>query len=220
MVCYAEQDNQLKSARGNSGISPFCVTTLADFLLEIIMELLECHSCKKIKPEDEFYHNPRKNRTRKRDYWCKTCHSEYSYKHNQKPEVKERNRINQAKPENRKRKSLRQKEWKKENPMGSLEAHYKWLYKIDLQDYFNLLKKQRNLCAICGIHIDQIKQRVFDVDHCHKTGQVRGLLCRKCNTRLRVLDNQEWVKKAKKYLEALKAQLNGYQSVYKHISEV
>ncbi|MGW0737668.1 endonuclease domain-containing protein [Streptomyces sp. NPDC002851] len=36
---------------------------------------------------------------------------------------------------------------------------------------------QRELCAICGIE----EKRMF-TDHCHRTGMVRGKLCRSCNT--------------------------------------
>lgn len=40
------------------------------------------------------------------------------------------------------------------------------------------------------------------VDHCHKKGHVRGLLCNNCNNGLgRFQDNKEWLKNAIKYLE-------------------
>jgi len=46
-----------------------------------------------------------------------------------------------------------------------------------------LFKAQRGRCAICKRTEAQIGQRLF-VDHCHKTGRVRGLLCRTCNSGL------------------------------------
>lgn len=39
-----------------------------------------------------------------------------------------------------------------------------------------LIKKQRCLCAICERDLGK-----FRVDHCHRTGIVRGLLCNMCN---------------------------------------
>ena len=43
----------------------------------------------------------------------------------------------------------------------------------------SLLKaKQNNKCALC------LKEKELFVDHCHDTGNVRGLLCRECNTSL------------------------------------
>lgn len=47
-----------------------------------------------------------------------------------------------------------------------------------------ILKLQNNKCAICGVdydvHTSKGKRR-FSVDHDHKTGTVRGLLCNQCN---------------------------------------
>jgi ribosomal protein L19E len=41
------------------------------------------------------------------------------------------------------------------------------------------------------------------VDHNHKTGQIRGLLCARCNTGLaRFMDNIQVLRKAVKYMKA------------------
>ena len=52
-------------------------------------------------------------------------------------------------------------------------------YKITLDQYDKMLKKQGGVCAICG-RPPGIK-KALDTDHCHKTGYVRGLLCMVCN---------------------------------------
>lgn len=53
-------------------------------------------------------------------------------------------------------------------------------YGLTLGDYARLLEEQGGSCAIC-----QRKPRYnLDVDHDHKTGRVRGLLCKLCNRRL------------------------------------
>jgi len=77
-------------------------------------------------------------------------------------------------------------------------------FNITLEDYNNILKRQKNRCAICGI--DKCKTgRNFAVDHCHKTGNVRGLLCALCNTGIGKLnDDIKLLKKAIKYLEKAK----------------
>lgn len=53
-------------------------------------------------------------------------------------------------------------------------------YGISTADYFTLLRAQEGKCAICqrcdGWHLH--------IDHCHETGEVRGLLCRRCNSGL------------------------------------
>ena len=41
-----------------------------------------------------------------------------------------------------------------------------------------MLEAQDGRCAICG---NKPRKRRLDVDHNHKTGKVRGLLCRRCN---------------------------------------
>lgn len=57
-------------------------------------------------------------------------------------------------------------------------------YGITLKDYDELLQKQNGKCAICQqIEIKKNQHGLVSlaVDHDHKTGKVRGLLCSKCN---------------------------------------
>lgn len=54
------------------------------------------------------------------------------------------------------------------------------LYGIDQKQYNAILLMQNQKCAICSIHQSTLK-KAFDVDHCHTTKVVRGLLCGKCN---------------------------------------
>ena len=53
-------------------------------------------------------------------------------------------------------------------------------YGISPADYDALLAKQDGVCAICG----KPSEETLCVDHCHATGTIRGLLCRKCNIAL------------------------------------
>lgn len=43
--------------------------------------------------------------------------------------------------------------------------------------------EQKGCCAICKRHQTEFKKRL-NIDHCHTTGVVRGLLCQTCNTSL------------------------------------
>ena len=71
-------------------------------------------------------------------------------------------------------------------------------YGITLTTYKALLKSQNNCCAICG---KRIYDKRLSIDHCHKSGFVRGLLCQNCNLGLGLLgDNLESLKKAVVYL--------------------
>lgn len=49
-----------------------------------------------------------------------------------------------------------------------------------IQKYEELLKSQNYLCAICGKPRNE-GTRNLAVDHCHKTGKVRGIVHMRCN---------------------------------------
>ena len=72
---------------------------------------------------------------------------------------------------------------------------------FSLEDYTNLSELQDNKCAICKEDASTNKRRLA-VDHCHKTGNVRGLLCGKCNTALgKFKDDIEILQNAINYLK-------------------
>lgn len=52
-------------------------------------------------------------------------------------------------------------------------------YGMRLGEFEIILKAQGGVCAICGLPPVEGKNLV--VDHCHKRGKVRGLLCDACN---------------------------------------
>jgi hypothetical protein len=62
--------------------------------------------------------------------------------------------------------------------------------KISKEIYFDLMEIQKGLCAICNkaeevsISVKNNNKKRLAIDHCHKTGAIRGLLCHKCNVSL------------------------------------
>lgn len=54
---------------------------------------------------------------------------------------------------------------------------------------------QDGRCAICG----DLPKRLC-IDHDHKTGRVRGLLCIQCNARLAYVEDPDWMAAATRYL--------------------
>lgn len=64
------------------------------------------------------------------------------------------------------------------------ENSYRALYGIGVEDYDRMLAAQGGRCAICGTDKPSKKRIHFAVDHCHKTGRVRGLICIRCNSNL------------------------------------
>lgn len=89
-----------------------------------------------------------------------------------------------------------QKEWRKRNKGIDKKYDLKRLYGLSLADFETLQKRQNYKCAICERKIELV------VDHCHKTGKVRGLLCRSCNRVLGIfLDKPKLFLKASRYLK-------------------
>ncbi len=116
-----------------------------------------------------------------------------------------------------------QREWKKRNP-EKVKAYQKkfrdnnkayWIgrqrpyqlkrYGLTEEMFQELLKQQSYRCAICETDTPTGKWKVFAVDHCHLTNQVRGLLCNECNRGMGLLkDSSDLLRKAADYLDKKK----------------
>lgn len=81
-------------------------------------------------------------------------------------------------------------------------------YNITLREYRELLKQQNNVCKICNkTNTKKFKNKITPlvVDHDHRTGKVRGLLCNKCNSALGYFkENLINLEKAIMYLKDIK----------------
>ena len=69
-------------------------------------------------------------------------------------------------------------------------------YGLSLNDYAEMYRVQDGKCGICKLpEMDKDRHgnvRVLAVDHCHKTGSVRELLCYSCNSMLgQAKDNEQ-----------------------------
>lgn len=73
-------------------------------------------------------------------------------------------------------------------------------YGITEKDYQEMMIEQNYSCAICGINQSDLGYKLY-VDHDHKTGKVRGLLCKHCNSGIGLFkDNKNILSKAIDYL--------------------
>jgi hypothetical protein len=92
--------------------------------------------------------------------------------------------------------------WSRKHPDKIRANALKYKYGLSVEDYNNLLIKQGGKCLLCGaIHPGDREQ--FSVDHCHVTGNIRGLLCTKCNRGLGCFnDSPELLHKAAVYIES------------------
>lgn len=71
----------------------------------------------------------------------------------------------------------------KKNANKQWARKLKQVYGLTVEEYNKLLNDQQELCAICKVH-QSAEMRRFCVDHSHRTGAIRGLLCRTCNSGL------------------------------------
>lgn len=82
------------------------------------------------------------------------------------------------------------------NPEAKRRSNLRLRYGITPEEFDALAARTRGKCPIC------LKKKRLAVDHCHKTGRVRGLICSECNRSIGMLGDQvEPLRRALKYLE-------------------
>lgn len=69
----------------------------------------------------------------------------------------------------------------KRNPKVRQNSKFKQRYGISLENFNEISTKQNDRCLICDKHKSDNKLGKLFVDHCHKSGKVRGLICDNCN---------------------------------------
>lgn len=70
-------------------------------------------------------------------------------------------------------------------------SHMKITYELTELEYQNFMTVQDGKCAICRDELGDRKDIM--IDHNHKTGEARGLLCRSCNTGLGFFKDSELI---------------------------
>ncbi len=142
----------------------------------------QCKTCKETKPLD-FFGITRQNKDGHSGH-CKLCINAY-WRRKWKNATKKRKRSPEAE------KRLR-------------EQHVFKVFGLSVDGYNEMFATQKGMCAICGTHQSELK-KLFAVDHDHETGNVRGLLCQKCNTAIAFLkDDAEIMENAIVYLNKRK----------------
>lgn len=87
------------------------------------------------------------------------------------------------------------------------ETQFKYRYGITKADFDQMWEEQAGECAIC-FNTLTLELRGYAIDHNHETGEVRGLLCNRCNTGLGLFrDNPSYLASAEVYLRE-----RGYES--------
>ena len=139
------------------------------------MESKVCTSCGETLPISEFYLRSDTGAYRSQ---CKSCHGEHSYS----TRDKSKHRIN------------------------SYRSQLKKKYGMDAEAFNVMYEEQEGKCGICDIQLENIFTDTEGVrpavDHCHRTGKVRGLLCTECNSGIgKLKDDPELLRKGIKWLE-------------------
>lgn len=154
------------------------------------MGLQKCSICNEVLKLDSFYRYSKSTTGRKGQ--CIECYTRVGSEYRRDPRV-------------RKLISERRSKFNRENPEEAYRRQRKYAFKkkygITLDDYDAMLGQQEGRCAIC-FTLPMPGSPLY-VDHCHDTGQVRGLLCQGCNSGIGQLgDDQNRLRSAIRYLEA------------------
>lgn len=99
---------------------------------------------------------------------------------------------------------IRSATWRRNNKDKRFWIDIKHHYGLTKEQYLKMFEEQKGQCAICPTKQSEHRTKL-NIDHCHKTGKVRGLLCHKCNILLgKANDDAEILRKAIRYLELSK----------------
>lgn len=80
-----------------------------------------------------------------------------------------------------------QRQRRADNPQKALDIHLRYFHGITAEVYQGMFARQQGCCAIC---VQPQGKRRLSVDHDHKTGKIRGLLCHRCNVALGFLEDR------------------------------
>ena len=76
-------------------------------------------------------------------------------------------------------------------------------YKMTRIEQLSLYESQDKKCALCDKLLEMFKgssANSGNIDHCHKTNKVRGILCHQCNTFLGYLEKKIPIEKLEQYI--------------------
>lgn len=175
-----------------------------------------CTACGLTKPETDFHWQNKAQG--KRHPKCKPCNCLHVVNHRaaNRERYNERERIyyhrNMEDPEWARKEHLRNVKRRKDRPdrqhWANVRSRLKHDFGLAIQDYWRMLAQVGAKCEMCSRFHHEVTNGL-GVDHCHKTGQIRGVLCVSCNRRLGIVENgrsmqginAEFVVRANNYLE-------------------
>jgi hypothetical protein len=158
----------------------------------------KCTKCGDDKALDQFYSYKSGPRAGSLYGECKDCHFVRTEK------WRKNNRNKSCQYTKAHRDKLKEKMSKEEWSEFHREVNLMQKFGLTLEDYDLMLEEQNGVCAICGEEETSIrlgKTKLLAVDHDHETGEVRGLLCARCNMAIGLLNEDiDILKSAIKYI--------------------
>lgn len=149
-----------------------------------------CPGCKEQKKLSEF--PPNKSYALGIESRCRACKAAYMKAHRK------------ANPDQYKAYDRKHKDKVRNDPQHKLDRQNQRLkskYGISLEIYNKMVADRNNKCDICGMDGSLVRYGKLKVDHDHSTGEIRGLLCDKCNFAIGLLnDNPTLIGKVLEYL--------------------
>lgn len=152
----------------------------------------KCRKCGIEKPVETGFYVRKDPRRQKFNNECKACilHKRRTDYHADKTKHQEQARRYRAK-----------------NPTAKRNTKLKQAYGIGIQEYERILAEQGGVCAGCKEKVTWFrcgKEMPMNIDHCHRTNQIRGILCLHCNRGLGCAKDsieilQNWIDYLKKY---------------------
>jgi len=173
-------------------------------------KLKKCCKCKLEKPRSLFYADNSRRDGKKA--WCKECHYKWEKEYKRKFDGKLREYYKNYHSEYYKKNKDRLKKIFRKNYILKKNEYrernkktYFRRYGITYENAISTWEKQKKKCAICNVDMVILGtngKRGFCVDHDHKTGRFRGILCHSCNSAIGLFkENIENIKQAVNYLD-------------------
>lgn len=135
------------------------------------------------------------------NYVCRKCVTSRLKEYRKRYRVRSNRNQRLWREKNKERwKVIKRREYQK-NKQRYKNTHLKTLYNISILEYEDLLKKQNYACKICKLNESTLSRKLA-VDHNHKTGKIRGLLCSNCNSAIgKLQDDSTLIQTAAKYVQ-------------------
>ncbi len=128
------------------------------------------------------YNNEEKLKKLQREYYQKN-------KEKIKARIKKYRQENPDAEDKDKRKA-RSKRYRKKHSLKCRMAIWKRRgINVTYESYKEMFENQEGKCAICGVSESKLKYKLC-LDHDHRDGSARGLLCRKCNSVLGMIERE------------------------------